>query len=895
MLHNTEAKKPNSAPYVKLFRDGKELTMPDGLELTEESREILYRGKDGQGFIYFIDLDTKKIHLLAADNVEKKVTSDVPKETVQTDEQLEKQKRELQEKKDRKNNEIKDNTARLVVLYDQPERDEKKIQELESKSITLQNEYDEIKYSLQEISTKKITPETLSVTTSGVPVDRYGVPYSDGQYSITRHEKSGETGSINSPGGGDLHATGQSIKGLGSSNVLAGGFWIKRKQDTDPIEFYDFRTRSTANTKLIQFNPLYRLLFNECISSGHELSHTQVYLREIPKIYLDPLFDVFLRESKSNDQVKKSFDTSFNRASPSESAIPQSTRSHLSVESKWMESRTNLLFEALFQYKKKYQGLSETKSMSEIKEFVQSFFDDEFIENRQLLPELFRYIRYNLTDNLSQKMIKCLNQLTPEESRDFVKSFFDKECPENEKLIFYLFEHLKENPSDHLSASIIENLNQLLRDAMLNNKKISSLHSLSLILYALNHQLPGVPQYIFQSQGQLLRDNELRIIEAHISSMSGPRSTETQAFLELIIQQKMIIMDENKKSEMKTANSLTNNFDSAFEKVINLNVLNKKEQYKKSLIQLDKWLLEDPMNRDALIKLKELLEKLLTISLINKESITKLMSHYINRYNEKADNICQAVYCIYIHGNEKNLLKQNIDDSLSIALKNYELALVLNPQDQDALAGKQKVVNLYAMIANSRYHQAMALERTDPNRQELLEKAISNYSAIVPKDIEIFDKLGDAYIHLNQFPKAIKNYLDALSYEIKPQPDSKPPDAKNCLSYQKLIQAYYMQAEFYLQAGLSEQKTNPQKAIEDYKQAMESYTAVSSLDPKYADVKNKMQQLDQALNQPSSNKMFIQRSKKTSNPLLPAKKKQPKSKLEETAHKPERDFKFQPR
>lgn len=66
------------APYVKLIKDGTEISMSPHLFLTDASKEILRKGADGQGFIYFVNVTTGEIHLLAANNPEKQVTIHLP-------------------------------------------------------------------------------------------------------------------------------------------------------------------------------------------------------------------------------------------------------------------------------------------------------------------------------------------------------------------------------------------------------------------------------------------------------------------------------------------------------------------------------------------------------------------------------------------------------------------------------------------------------------------------------------------------------------------------------------------------------------------------------------------------------------------------------------------------
>ncbi len=67
-LENPLAVEAPPVPYVKLFDKGLEIKMPTSLFLTATSEELLKKGSDGQGYIYFLDLETGAIHLLAANN-----------------------------------------------------------------------------------------------------------------------------------------------------------------------------------------------------------------------------------------------------------------------------------------------------------------------------------------------------------------------------------------------------------------------------------------------------------------------------------------------------------------------------------------------------------------------------------------------------------------------------------------------------------------------------------------------------------------------------------------------------------------------------------------------------------------------------------------------------------
>ncbi len=290
-------------PYVKLIKNGVQLKMPSNLSLTKKSKDLLkIKAKDGQGFIFFLDLEDGKIHLLAANNPEKSLMP-TPTSSTSQDDSIEKKQLEIRKKKNRLEQEKK--AELLGKLKDQqeigtlPHLSLELIQQLVNEINELDKDYQQIQHAIQKLTHTKTIPLTAELKLI-VPTDREGKPYNRDEFATTTREKTPTTGGA---GNGDLHANGERVLGFGPDrNVLAGGFWIKWLGDVpgEKLGFADFRTRSTANTKIIRLNPLYRFIFNMRTDGGNEVGHTQVYARELPEVYLLPIIDVFIQASKDN-------------------------------------------------------------------------------------------------------------------------------------------------------------------------------------------------------------------------------------------------------------------------------------------------------------------------------------------------------------------------------------------------------------------------------------------------------------------------------------------------------------------------------------------------------------------------------------------------------------------
>ncbi len=795
----------NSGAYVKLLHGDKEVTMPSKLFLTEKSKNILQRGKDGQGFIYFVDLDTGEIHLLAANNPDKEVK---PNESKATAPRIEDEQQKLIEEKKRNLRESEKISLELGIQYEiresflnsnistleEKSENQRKIQQLESQLEQLKKEYDAIQEKLKAIPAKKVTAVT-EIRQSTTPVDNAGEAYKPGEFAVTTREKTSETGGT---GGGDLHAYGEHVLGLGpDKNILAGGFWIKRENDKGPLTFSDFRTRSTINTRLITFNPLYRFIFNENIKKEDHVGHTQVYIREIPCVYLESILDVFSEEAANTKPVDENTDSflenlkeslSIDSSPETESVIPPSTRLHLQTENDWLKSSKDLLLETLdFMSKDK-----ENKTKTEIQGFVKSFFDKNFVENERLLPTLFQYI--------------------------------------------------KEHPSEVLSKQIVACLNELLHDMTNKKEKITHWPSLSLILHSIGNQLYDVSNYLLTSQGDLLTYKELCIIESYINMVMDHNTPEYQELLAFVNLKKPLAALKKERFELAQQSSSQSVEDrnkktllEALEKTID------PQEVERDISEFNKCksaLMENPLDQKA----KEQLERL-----VNKFKAQKinpfLLAFYKNSYIKQADDLYKEVYYIYLHGGEKSIYNRELEESLNKALENYKIALIFDAGDQKALAGQANAQHLKSMILNDRENRKNrsaelyqeALKNNDCNtRQKLLKEALLSYSLVLKIDPTNKDALDNQdKIHSD----IIKCHWDALANEMKlkaKEMQSNPEGAEKLESYKNLVTAYCDQGKFY-------------KKQKRFKEAAESYHAALQLDPKNEPAKKVFEKISRKL------------------------------------------------
>lgn len=535
MQHN------NPVPYVKLFHHGIEIKMPSRLVLTEKSKALLKKAEEGQGFIYYVRLitdkkDTGEIVLLAANNPEKQTALPLPQHQISPHQDLLDDDKEIthlfsklsstleklyeeDEKLSQQIQSAEKNSVVLETLSQQQKTLKTKIQENAIKRDAIEEKHFAIQRRLRTLSSRKMT--ALAEIKVNIPKDRNGIDYAPDEYATTTREKTHPTGGS---GNGDLHANGARVLKLGNDQpILAGGFWITwlGNNPGEKLGFTDFRTRSTTNMRIIKFNPIHRFIFNMRADGGNKVGHTQVYLREIPYVYLQPILNVFLEASKEiyleyaaknnitttnieNDlvnDVKKSFlfthvnvlfkykylkfvktnhwqdwgyatlskinfetlfihktDNDFTvfwredneiisrkvnekniqedleyyfhsrsrtqdiiniivstyQCTPSRSALPAPTRWHLQMERNWQ-----LNTDQIERIKTAIEDRNRPIDKIEIDSLLKGYFNKDFVENRQLLKDLFKYIH---TDNPFLVLTKHINHLLDDYFKALLKN-----------------------------------------------------------------------------------------------------------------------------------------------------------------------------------------------------------------------------------------------------------------------------------------------------------------------------------------------------------------------------------------------------------------------------------------------------------------------------------------
>jgi len=241
---NIRAKTETVNTFVKLANGAK---FPKKLRFTSKALNLFNRGLEGQGYIYFIDLDIKEHEIESKGNVH------------------------------------------LIPAVNAPNQKTLKDGSLIDKTSIYKNK----QAIIAKLQPKVKPPKTID-----------GSCFKSDEYLISKKAKTSETGGT---GGGDLHKMGARRLGLANKNLIAGGFW---KDQNDFQEFRTRSTQNTFTFERSKLFKIYiHDKFEAGDEIGHTMVYNREiplpYLKPIIKAFYKELYPKKLLSICFSEHLRK--------------------------------------------------------------------------------------------------------------------------------------------------------------------------------------------------------------------------------------------------------------------------------------------------------------------------------------------------------------------------------------------------------------------------------------------------------------------------------------------------------------------------------------------------------------------------------------------------------------